>query len=338
MQQIEIGAPASLPLALVRLPSGAAGLLGASLRYPPLNLAARAAAALSVTGARAFHAHAAARHFLQAARLPERGEVEIELAIPSLMGLGSDGILALGVAQALAWVHDQPLGDMPGLAAAAGLGPKHALETQGYAQGGVLLVDVSPTRASSSHALRRSPLAHPDEAAWVFVLFLPRAPDGAPEDLEAVRLAQQLASVAHLPAETGRLLDGELWPALLRDDIDAFGRALTAIQALNASALEQAGTLPPLTRDEQAILELCRAHGAVACGRSPTGLALFALIRGARPSIALRQKLVERVGIRGGTVLGSIVDNRGARHRIHAAPPIYTGASPLVSGDPRGEG
>jgi predicted sugar kinase len=181
--------------------------------------------------------------------------------------------------------------------------------------------------------LRRHPLSHTgDAAAWAWVLFLPRVGSGLPDTLEAERLAGLLAAGPHLSAETGRLLEAELWPALRGDDIEAFGRALRAIQDLNAAALERVGTAVPLTSDEQAILDIYRDSGAVAWGRSPNGLSLFALIRGAVPSVAMRRQVVARVGIQGGTALAAIVDNEGARHAIQAAAPIYTGASPLVAG------
>ena len=218
------------------------------------------------------------------------------------------------------------------MAAAAGLGPEHALEIQAYAQGGVLLVEAPRADGAVPRVLRRQPLEHPQEKAWAFVLYLPRVPAGVPGTLEAERLAALLQAHPRLSAETGRLVDEALWPALMNDDIKAFGRALLSIQDLNAAALAQAGTATPLSDEEQGLLDIYRDNGAVAWGRSPTGLALFALIRGASPSVALRKKVVERVGIHAGTALAGIVDNTGARHAIQAAPPIYTGASPLVSG------
>ncbi len=331
--QIEIGAPACLPLALVRLENGTVARLGVTLRHPAINLTARASTWLDVTGARADHVSASVRRYLQQQRLPEQAQVEIELATPSQMGIGSDALMALSGAQAVAWVHGQAFEDVPAVAAAAGLGPEHALETQAYAQGGVLLVALPRPDGAAPAVVRRQTLAHADNAAWAFVLFLPRVPAEAPAALEAERLAAWLKAAPHVGAETGRLLEAELWPAMERDDLESFGRAMLAIQALNAQALEQAGMAVPLSADEQAILDIYQAQGAVAWGRSPTGLALYALIRGASPSVALRRKVVEHVGIAGGTVLASVVDNAGARYAVQAALPIYTGASPLVSGN-----
>lgn len=334
--QIEIGAPACLPLGLAAYADGQAALLGISLRYPPINLTARPAPRLDVTGARADHVADAVRHYLQRQQLPAQGEVEIELAIPSQMGLGSDALMALAGAQALAWVHGRAFDEVPALALEAGLGPEHALEAHAYARGGVLLVEAPGATPGLPGLKRRQAVRHPDTTAWAFVLYLPRVPAGTALTLEANRRAAWLRARAYLPSESGLLMDTELWPSLYSDDLAGFGQALRALQALNARALEQAGAVVPFTADEQALLDLARDHGAVAWGRSPTGLALYALVRGASASVALRKQIVARVGLHAGTALAAIVDNDGARHVIHNAPPIYTGASPLVSRSPGG--
>jgi predicted sugar kinase len=329
--QIEIAAPALLTLGLARFEDGAAALLGASLRYPALNLSARAADHLLVTGARADLGQAAAQRFLGTRGLPLTAEVEIELAVPALMGLGSEALMTLATAQAAAWVHGLPFEDPAGLAPAAGLGPADALAVHAYAQGGVLLVEAPGPAGAPPAVLRRQPLAHKDPAAWVFVLYLPRPPAGTSPALESERLAALLGAAPHLSPESGRLLEQALWPALEGDDIARFGQALQMLQQLNQVALESAGGAAPLSDDERGILEIYAASSAVAWGRSPTGLALWALIQGAAPSVALRKQVVDRVGIHAGTVMGSIVDNRGARYAVHDKPPLYTGASPLVA-------
>jgi predicted sugar kinase len=329
--QIEIGAPACLPLGLVKLEDGTLARLGVTLRHPAINLAARAGDALDVTGARADHVAASARRYLRHQALPEQAEIEIELAIPSQMGLGSDALMALSGAQAAAWVHGQAFEDVPAVAAAAGVGPEHALEVQAYAQGGVLLVAAPRAEGGAPAVLRRQTLSHSDAAAWAFVLYLPRVPAGAALPSEAERLTGLLRAASGLSRETGRLVDTALWPALAADDLEGFGRAWQDLQQHNAVALEAAGAALPLSDDERAILDIYAANGAAAWGRSPTGLALFALVRGASASVALRKQVVARVGIHGGTAMAAVVDNDGARHALQAKPPTYTGASPLVA-------
>jgi predicted sugar kinase len=329
--QIEIAAPACLPLGLIRWDNGQTALLGAALKYPAINLTGRPSETLTVTGARADYAYASAQRFLQDQHLPERGELEIELATPSQMGLGSDEMLALSVAQALAWQNSRPM-DRPAAAAALGLGPEHELYVQAHQHGGLLLAQAGREASRPSVPLRRAALDHADQAAWAFVLYLPRTGPAAPTELEAQRLAALLDSGDDLSGQTGLLVDDELWPAVQADDLDRFGRALAEIQLLNQAALEQAGAGVPLSVEEQAILQLYRDNGAAAWGRSPTGQALFAIIRGSTASIALRRELVERVGVYGGTVSGSIIDNAGSRHAVQEKDPLFTGASPLVTG------
>ena len=127
-----------------------------------------------------------------------------------------------------------------------------------------------------------------------------------------------MRAAPHLSPETGRLVDEALWPALERDDMEAFGLALDALQDLNREALEQAGT-PSLTLPDTAdVLDVLRQNGAAAWGQSATGLARFALIRGAQPSIDLRRALGRHLGYESGTIMASICDNSGARHTLSA--------------------
>jgi predicted sugar kinase len=252
---IEINTPASLPLGLVRL-EGETGLktclLGVTLQHPPVNLSAQAhPAGLQVSGARADIAYTQAERCLQQQHLKQPAEVEIELAIPNLVGLGSETMLGLSVAQALAWVNNLPLDNTPMLAQAVGLQRRDALSVWGFAQGGVLLVDVSDATPGEDAAypftspVRRFELAHSDKETWVFVLILPRIPPDTPENLESDRLKALLKAAPHLSLESGQVLAAELWPALESDDLPAFGRALLVLRELNQAALTSAGSLLP---------------------------------------------------------------------------------------------
>jgi hypothetical protein len=58
-----------------------------------------------VSGARADLARRQAEHFFRHHHLPAQAEIEIELAIPQYMGLGSAAMLGLTVARALATLH-----------------------------------------------------------------------------------------------------------------------------------------------------------------------------------------------------------------------------------------
>jgi predicted sugar kinase len=313
VMSIELATPSCLLLGLVRF-DGQVYQLGITLEYPPIQLRARASAVLSITGGRADLARRQAERFTSPLPLSPQerepgGEVEIELAIPQFMGLGSGAMLGLSVARALAALHGLPA-EVPALAAAVGLDADEALELQAFAQGGLLLVD------SAGAVRRRHEIPqHDEDADWVFVLVLPHVPAGTSETLET-DLRQALgASAGHLSAKTGDMLARELWPALERDDIAAFAQALMAIQALNHTALVDAGRPLHLSVEEQAILDIMRDGGAQACGRAIAGLGLYGLIKGGGPSRALRRALTAHLGYFGGTVMATLCDNHGAKLR-----------------------
>lgn len=304
---IEIVTPACLLLGLVQL-DGRPCELGITLQHPPVHLLAREAAGLLVTGARADAAYRQATQFLGHFRLPPRAELEIELAIPSCMGLGSSPMLGLSVARALAaldHVRDVPTEE---LARAVGLADDEALEMHAFTRGGLLVVD------DAGQVRQRWTIAHADEARdWVWVFVLPHTPAGTPETLEVDRRAALHTAAPYLSPATGQILTAELWPAVEQDDIERFAPALMALQAANHDALARASQPIMLTADEQAILGILRANGALAWGRTLTGLCLYGLIKGGGPSRALRSALMEQLGFFGGTVMATICDNDGTR-------------------------
>jgi predicted sugar kinase len=315
---IEVGSPCSLPLGIVRTSAGQIQLLGVTLQHPPADVFAEATPTLSVTGPVAHLGRIAAERFLAHHQLPSHGNVEIELATPTMVGLSSEVMLSLSIARALAWVHGLPTDDALALARAVGLGPEHALEVWGFQQGGFLLADTQQLET----APRRQPVAHDDKRAWGFVLLLPPITSETPETIETTHLNMILAARDQISPETDRIINDELWPALRNDDLRGFGQALMALQQVNQAGLAAAGVPLRFTPQEQAVLDLLRDQGAFAWGRSLTGSALFGLVQGANQSVEVRRHLSKLVGIYGGRVMATITDNVGARQVIRDQRPI----------------
>lgn len=305
--QLELTSPACLLLGVANV-EGQICQLGLALQYPPIQLSARASDALVVTGGRADLARRQAERFLAHHRLPGAAEIEIELAVPSHMGLGSEPLMGLAVARALAELHGLPAEQAPEMAAAAGLlAPGDEQAARAFEQGGLLLVD------AAGRALRRQQIPpRGDQADWVWVLVLPRVPAKAPAALEAERCAALRAAARGAAGETA-LLAATMFEAAAADDIAAFARALDQLQLLNQAALDRAGQLPALGDDDRATLATMREHGALVCGRAPGGLALYALVRGGEPSRDMRRALTERLGLLGPAVMASIADGAGAQ-------------------------
>ena len=317
---IEVGSPASLPLGLVRFDTGQISLLGLTVQHPPTQIFAQSHPTLQMIGARADLARRHATHFLHHHHLKQQAGVEIELAIPMLVGLGSDPLLGLSLAHALAWVHNLPADqyDPVQLARALGLSPDEALAVFGFDQGGLLLVDSPPEPGQEFPALRRrAEIAHREKEAWAFVFHFPDLPPDTPETLEQDRLAALWQAAPHLSDETGHLVDTRLWPAVETDDFETFARALARLHDLNLAALKQAGTSPPLSAGDQAILEVMRQSGAAGTAQTLTGLSAYGLIQGGQPSRILRKKLRDHVGFFGGTILATITANAGVRQAEH---------------------
>lgn len=311
---IEVGAPAVLPLALVHYEidgDTTLCLLGLTLQHPPVHLFAEPKTALVVTGARADRGAAYARRVLDYYDLLHYAEIEIELAIPAFMGLGSDAMLGLGIAHAIAQVHDLPA-ESDRYAAALGLDGLHALERRAFGAGGLLLV----TLDDDATIVRRQEIAHEDRDAWALVLFLPRMPADTPTTLERTRLQTYVDAASYLDTESGRLLAEQLWPAVADDDLVRFGGSLHTLRELNQVAIERAGSAGALADGERGVLDIMKAQGAVACGQSLSGHCIYALLRGAAASIELRKAIRAREAPFAGRTLATVTDNAGVRSTV----------------------
>ena len=294
--------------------AGQTALLGVSLKHVVAELSGRAAPGLAVTGGRAPLALAQAERFYKHFALEPHAELQIEWAIPVALGLGSQAVLGLSVARALALLHGLPAHSGPALAEAIGLGAEHALETWAFERGGLLLVAAgSGTAGTLPEPLARREFGQPERDAWALVMFHQKAPAGTPETLEADRAASLRAAAPHLPAESGRLIQDEMWPALAADDIARFGQALMALHALNREALGRMGAEHSLAPEEQEVLDMFSSNGAYAWGRSLTGLALYGLVRGQTMAAEMKKKLLALKGHFAGTTMATSMANEGAR-------------------------
>jgi predicted sugar kinase len=326
MKQVEIGAPAVLPLAAAPWPTAnrnRIAILAFTIQHPPIHLQvqSRTDGRLQVTGPRADIGRRWAERFLAQQKLPVAATIEIELAIPAYMGLGSAPLLGLAIGHALAALHDRSL-SAAALAEALNLPPQHGLAGWGFDQGGVLLAGTETAVSSALPPLyQRQTVAHPDDAAWAFVLYLPRlatAPGYQP-DRDWLAAYRQAESVWAKTAVSAQLQAA--WDAVGQDDIEAFGTHLMAWQPQRQTVWAQAGlqqTEP--SPDRQQLFALMAAEGAYAWGQSLGGEALYALVRGAEQTIKLRQALRRQIGFTGGILLATITDNQGARLVAHDIP------------------
>ncbi len=317
---IELGAPASLPLSLVKINHDdqvKTALLSLTVQHPPIEVVAQQHnKRLQVVGARAHIGRQHAKQFLRSHQLKERAEVEIDRSIPAFMGLGSDTLLGLAMAKGLAWVHNLPLDDTEALAKALQLPPQHAAEIWGFDRGGLLLVETEAAEGVIPKIIERREIKHDQHKAWAFVFVLPRTKKGTPDHYEAQQMRDLVSLAPYLSSESGRVVNEETMPAIKNDDINAFGKSLLKLHKLIYTAQSEAGSLKGMSPADYAILHLMRDNGAIAWGRSLTGGCLYGLVEGAKASIELRTAIRKSIGPFGGTVLATITDNRGSAHII----------------------
>ena len=320
MNHIELGAPACLPLGIVKTNRNGTErtcLFGAALQHPTMHIYAQRTEEFVVTGARADVAIPYVERYCNANNLLQPSEIEIDLAIPAHVGLGSEPMLGMAMAKAVAWLntHDQaePKFNDPGfLTSGLGIDGAEALYQQAALQGGMLLVD--PTAENDEQAVvHRYEPDMSEKNAWAFVLVIPRVPADTPVSFEKDRLNALLNAASHLDTQSGDLFYETLAPAIEQDDLDAFGAGLMQLQTRNQAALEAAGHAILPTEWEESVFNIMSQNGAVAWGRSPTGYGLFALARGARSTINLRAALRSVVPHDRANMIATVVDGEGMR-------------------------
>jgi predicted sugar kinase len=290
-------------------------LLGITLQHPPVDLFARTYLGFKITGARGDVAYQYAKKFLDYHKLEHQAEVEIELAIPAFVGLGSELILGLSIAKTLAQLNElaSEKTHSAALAKAIDLKPQNALELWGFDQGGLLLVGSDLTEGEIPEIINRQEIQHKEKDAWAFVLYIPRIPEGTPTNLETQHLEKLLQAAPHMSSESCRLVVEDLFSAVKADNLENFVKAMMDLSKLNSDALDSMGVSSPVPKEEQSILDVMRDNGSLTCGRSATGSALYALVKGPNATIALRKAIRDHVGHYGGITMATITDNQGAR-------------------------
>jgi beta-RFAP synthase len=282
------------------------GGVGVAVSGPAVVVEARPADELSVEGAEAERALAFARRCHDALGLQGGGHLRIVEAIPPHVGLGSGTKLALAVAQALVALHGRTVA-APALAEAVGRAARSSVGLWTFALGGLVVEGgVRRDRERPSPLLARH--AVPDE--WRIVLVVPAAEPGLSGTAENQAFARLVPS-AERSAEIAQLVLTSLLPALVEQDVEEFGGALTHVQQLvgDAFAEVQGGHFHPRSG---ALVEALLAGGAAGAGQSSWGPAVYGVVGSDAAGRALASRMEDIVG-GGGSVALVKVDNHGAR-------------------------
>lgn len=306
-----VEAPARLHMGLIDLRGDFGrrfGGIGAALEAPSVLIEARPADRLSAEGEEGERLLLYARRFLDRHGIEGGAWLRVHRAIPAHSGLGSGTQLALATARALAVLFDRPL-DAPGLADATGRAQRSAIGTWAFEQGGFLLEGGRrvPGDGPAPLLLRR-----PMPAEWRCVVAIPDVPRGLSGSAEEQAFRNLPPPPAELVGRVAHLILMVVLPALVEEDLTAFGLGLTEVQRLVGEMFR------PVQGERFAhalvaeLVDELLAGGAAGAGQSSWGPAVYGLVRGEEAARSLARRVEDRLGGRG-VVLATGFSNRGAR-------------------------
>jgi beta-RFAP synthase len=239
-------------------------------------------------------------------------------AIPRHAGLGSGTQLRLAVALAASRLLDRPL-SVRELARLGGRGRRSGIGIAVFEQGG-FVVDAGhragPPWAGRDEEPPPVILRHPVPDDWRFVVVTPadaRGLSGPPEE----RVFRTLPPMSgEQVGRICRLVLMKAAPAIVTDDIEAFGEAISEVQRLVGEhfAPYQGGGVYASPTGQRAV-ELALKRGAVGVGQSSWGPTVFALTRGPDAGASLAEELGGVLGEEA-AVWCTPARNRGASCRV----------------------
>ncbi len=273
---VRVEAPARLHLGLLDLRGDLGrwfGGLGVALKQPRVVLEARGAPQLTVSGPQAERAATFARRFLEHYELEQSATIKIQSVIPPHVGLGSGTQLALSVARALAELFGIE-SDAQALAQAEGRARRSAVGTWLFQRGGFVLEGGRRHRDDGVGPLL---FHHPVPDTWRCVLAIPNVSRGLSGKAEDEAFRRLSSPSTQKVGQIARFTLMAALPGLIEQDLEAFGRAITAIQKHVGDSFKevQGGRFahPRVARFVRA-LERWGAHGV---GQSSWGPTVFAL-------------------------------------------------------------
>ncbi|MFA4964578.1 MAG: beta-ribofuranosylaminobenzene 5'-phosphate synthase family protein [Thermoleophilia bacterium] len=256
---------------------------------------------------------AAVRRFSDFFGVEPRVSITVRERIPEHVGLGSGTQLALALGAGLAAICGLDA-DVRDVAWALHRGRRSGIGIAAFRSGG-LIIDAGVTKGAADH--RGVPTVvwrHDFPADWCFVVAIPAEGEGLSGHSEEGVFAA-LAPSVRISEEVCRLTQLALMPALVERDIEAFGRALTAIdRKTGAYFSEVQGGVYSCRETNQTIAAMLRA-GALGAGQSSWGPAVYGLVHEShlgQVEAAVRDFFRER-GLGGSVFLGH---GRNTRARV----------------------
>lgn len=319
-ESITIRATARLHLGFIDLHGGLGrlfGSLGVSIDKPACVVELqRKKDGLVVTGEEKDRVTDLAEHLVSHFGKDKGFQLTVWESIPKHVGLGSGTQLSLAVGSAIAKLYGKSL-TAHELSEILKRGVVSGVGTATFAKGGFVIDGGKPTMTSESKSQSGVPpllVQQPVPEDWQFVIAIPDIPKGFSGEREKDAFQELPKGNATHAMETSRLILMQLLPALIDDDINRFGEALTRIQVLVGDAFSQAQggrfASPEVTKCVGAML----TAGAVGAGQSSWGPTCYGLVRGLEAASKVKIAVSKAMdSLSGGAAFIATANNQGAQ-------------------------
>jgi beta-ribofuranosylaminobenzene 5'-phosphate synthase len=250
------------------------GSLGLALDHPVTRLRIKRGATSAVTGPEHARVGAHLKSLCHALGLSGSYNVTIDGAIPAHVGLGSGTQLALALAAGLRHLEDLPE-DPEADALLLRRGARSGIGAALFSQGGLIVDGGHGTRKSLPPIICRLPFPE----AWRVILVMDNEITGVHGEAEREAFAKLPAFPEIEAAKICHLVLMKALPALVEKDIDAFGAAITAIQASLGDHFAPAQGGARYTSSKVAdVMKRLHDYGAKGIGQSSWGPTGFAFV------------------------------------------------------------
>jgi len=253
------------------------GSIGVAIDRPSTSVVVEESDTLEVHGEDREAVRAAVQRFCGVFAVEPRVRVTVRNAIPEHVGLGSGTQLALAVGAGLAAICRVDT-DTAEIAAAVNRGRRSGIGVAAFAGGG-FIVDAGVALAGADRSRVATVVwRHDMPADWCFVVAVPKGGEGLNSTREEKVFAALEPSV-RVSEEVCRITQLQLMPALVERDLEAFGRALTAIDSRTGSyfAKVQGGLYSHAATED--LIALMLSEGAAGAGQSSWGPAVYGVVR-----------------------------------------------------------
>ncbi len=317
-EHVRVEAPAHLHVGNIDLTGDLGrlyGTIGFTINYPRTIVELWKSSELKVEGEDIEGAERFAREALKFLGITGGAYINVRESIPKHVGMGSQTALALSVGLGLAKLYSVEV-DLKKLALALGRSIISALGLYSFMYGG-FIVDGGFRRDKWGRMVPPLIFRYPIPENWYFVVALPYKP--LPEILKIkAREEEILRSLKPMPRElsdrVARIALMQMIPAIVEEDIETFGEAITAFnRALGEFWSEKQGGIYCSPIVERGIEVMLRSGAYGACQPS-WGPTFYGLVRGegnAKKLANIVGKYVEEEG--GGLIFYSSPNNIGAR-------------------------